>query len=202
VVHHSPPPHHDVGKFALPPVFLRRRDHVTHFRPSIPARWRAGECDVPGIFVNDRPCPESTFSPVCHSPPSSTRPRDAPATSTTAPRQARAPHAGGRLRRPPRRRDGDGGRAFIDSLGGFSNPRLLIRWRSRRLPAGCEERLRRSAAEELIFAGSLGCIETVSGLVRYRVTDANGRLLRQRFSGYQPRFHRCRQGHPSTLPPQ
>jgi hypothetical protein len=136
------------------------------------------------------------------------------------------------------------GRAFIDSRGGFSNPRLLIRWRSRRLPAGCEgrfrrsvavevrlqvsnapvaiplgkagggvdwltfvrgfkeESLRRARAEGLIFAGSLGCIETVNGLVRYRVTDANGRLLRQRFSGYQPRFHRCRQGHPSILPSQ
>jgi hypothetical protein len=42
-----------------------------------------------------------------------------------------------------------GGRAFIENRAGFSNPRLSIRWRSGRMPAGCEARFRRSVAVEV-----------------------------------------------------
>jgi hypothetical protein len=133
------------------------------------------------------------------------------------------------------------GRAFIVTRGGFSNPRLIVRWRSGPFPTGCEGRFQRSVAVEarlrpayggafpigqsggevdwqifadgfkqesprralargVIFGGPLGCIERVSGLVRYRVTDASGHLLRQRFGPFEPRYHHCRDHRPPILP--
>jgi hypothetical protein len=41
------------------------------------------------------------------------------------------------------------GRAFIENSAGFSNPRLSIRWRSGRMPSGCEAHFRRSVAVEV-----------------------------------------------------
>jgi hypothetical protein len=163
----------------------------------------------------------------------------ATATTGAAPSlQARCVAAG---TKPLRRLSG---RAFIFNQGGFSEPRLIIHWRSRRLPSACEGAFRRSVAVEVtmrsrnvpvplplgqgegevqwltfirgfggkpagsslargfVFSEPLGCLERVSGLVRYRVSDSNGRLLKQRFGPYEPRFHRCRGEHPSILPPQ
>src|SRR5882724_1320799 len=61
------PRHEDAGKATLPPVFFRRCDHVTMVlvpyggpntrsasRGLDSGPRRAGECDVPGIFVTDR----------------------------------------------------------------------------------------------------------------------------------------------------
>jgi hypothetical protein len=56
-----------------------------------------------------------------------------------------------------------GGRAFTENGAGFSNPRLSIRWRSGRMPTGCEAHFRRTVAVEVRLRTSLAHVAVTLG---------------------------------------
>ena len=131
------------------------------------------------------------------------------------------------------------GKLSLVERGGFSNPRLKVRWKAPALPASCvraglrrslavqvrfkssgshgvfiaighghgvhqwltfdrspkaDRRPRSSLASAPVFSESLGCVEKVIGLARYRLVDSKGHVVGQKVRPYTPIAPLCSAG--------